>query len=123
MNWKERYKKANIIHIDLDGTICNEECFTAEECINATLNQAIWRWMWKIHNDPVDRKFIIINTARRTKFARETIEWLDKNSVPFDGVSFRKSPSDLYIDDKCVNINDFLKFIGGKYEKMDKSKN
>lgn len=117
MNWKERFEKAKIIHVDLDGVLCKEECFTADECANATLNVEFWQWLWKIHNATEDRKFIIIYTARRTKYARETIEWLEKNNVPFDGIDFRKTPSDFYIDDKAINIDEFMKFLRKKINK------
>ena len=111
MNLQERIDKAKVFHIDLDGTICKEECWTPEECVNATPNKELIRWMWKIYTSP---RTIIIYTARRTKFSRETIEWLDRNNVPYTGISFKKQPTDIYIDDKAYNVEDLNKLIKRK---------
>jgi hypothetical protein len=105
----ERLKKANVIHCDLDKTLCIEDCWTPEECINATPNEKLIRLLYKLQYgtmwEGVGPKIIIVYTARRIDFAEETIRWCLKNNI-FWPISFTKIPSDVYIDDKAINIDD-----------------
>jgi uncharacterized HAD superfamily protein len=90
-----------LIAVDLDGTLCEGE-------------------FWG-NGDPKPKKdlidyfnslymkgaHIIIYTARRAEFARETFAWLDKHAVLYHGVMMQKKPgADVYIDDKALNIDD-----------------
>jgi len=101
-----------VINCDLDGTICREVCYSREECINAVPVPEMVEFLWSAYNDREYLPQIIIYTARRTKFARETIEWLEKNNLPFP-ISFRKKSGEVYIDDKAINSRDIIKHIKG----------
>jgi hypothetical protein len=68
---------------------------------------------WSAYNDTELLPILEIYTARRTKFARETIEWLEKNNLPF-AISFRKNPFDLYIGNECINTDRIVKQIRGR---------
>jgi capsule biosynthesis phosphatase len=63
--------------------------------------------------------YLIIYTARRMKthqgnmgaviadIGRITIEWLDKNQVPYDEIYFGKPWADIYIDDNAYRFQDW----------------
>jgi uncharacterized HAD superfamily protein len=99
--------KRKVIAVDLDGTLCKSE-YWGEGIPEPE----------KVIIAEVDRLFmagaiIIIYTARRPEYARETYAWLDYYGVPYHGVMMQKKPgADLYIDDKALNVED----IGGCYE-------
>jgi len=52
---------------------------------------------------------IIIWTARQWNNAPFLISWLTRYSVPYHGIRMEKGGSDVYLDDKMVSIDEFLK--------------
>jgi len=102
-----------VLNVDLDGTICEETCYRREECVVAKPVKEMIEFLWSAHNDLEYLPQIVIYTARRTRYARETIEWLERNNLPFP-VSFHKKPGEIYVDDKAINSRDIVKHIKGK---------
>jgi len=94
-----------IIAVDVDGTLCNEICWTILDCKNATPKIDVIN---KI-NELYQSSFIVIHTARRNDLYEITIEWLEKNNVKYHAVKFEKMPADMYIDDKARTLEDLLK--------------
>ena len=90
------------IAVDLDGTLCKEICFTAEEVSKATPVKKIVDKVneWHLHNS------IIIWTARRNELLTATAKWLDKHNIQFDAISNHKLAADIYVDDKMVHPRD-----------------
>jgi len=105
--------KMKVIAIDMDLTLTNEECWTEQECLEATPNQKV---IDKIR-DICMTHYIVISTARRVELAATTIKWLYKYDVPFNAIDFRKTAADLYVDDKAITPEEFLKtdFTKGLY--------
>jgi uncharacterized HAD superfamily protein len=87
-----------IVLFDLDGTLCVEECWTAEECKNATLREDIAEKL----NELYQKNFIVIYTARRDENIPATLEWLRRNNIRFHAITNLKSAADVYIDDKAL---------------------
>jgi uncharacterized HAD superfamily protein len=88
-----------VIGVDMDKTLCKETCWDEEQCLNATPDQHIIDQVNKLKN----RHFVMIYTARRDELIPATLRWLRKNEVYFNGISNRKEPLDIYIDDKAFN--------------------
>ena len=101
--WK-RLDKAKVVHIDLDGTLCTGEAFTEEECLNAIPRLDVIRKVNKMFH----KKYIVIWTARRNDLIGASITWLNKHAVLYNAIDNKKGATDLYIDDKCINIEDFM---------------
>jgi len=107
-NWKkEAIKKAKVLAIDMDGTLCEEECWTNEEVYNAKPRLDVIHKVKKLSKS----KFIVIMTARRLDLSEATIRWLNRYEVSYHAISFNKMPCDLLIDDKVMNVKDFLKEV------------
>lgn len=94
--------KGKLICVDLDGTLCDgrfyrEHPLPKEEAI------------LKVQSLHERGAFILIYTARQEKWYGETKSWLIKYQVPFIGIAMRHKPNaDVYIDDKAINIEDFM---------------
>ena len=95
---------AKVLVVDVDGTLTEEICWTEEECQNATPNQKMIDKLRELYF----QYYIVIGTARRVELATATIKWLYKHDVPFNAIDFRKTAGDLYVDDKCLPIDEFL---------------
>ena len=97
---KKKYKR-KLIHFDIDGTLCKEECWTEKECLEATPNEKnikLCNELFKICN------YLVIYTARRDSLMSVTFEWLKDNGIRFHAVSNIKNPTDFYFDDKAVKL-------------------
>jgi len=94
---------AKVILVDIDGVLAMGEAWTPEECLKAKPNLKVIEKLRNLHLTG----FIVIYTARRDCLIPVTLEWLRRNNVPFHAFSNNKTPCDLLIDDKAVNINDF----------------
>lgn len=103
-NLKERIKKAFIVAIDMDDTLCIGNHYTPDECINAL---PVLR-MVEITKELAERKYIIIYTARKYELAEATLKWLDKYNVRYNAISFRKTNTDIYIDDRAVRPEELI---------------
>jgi len=102
---KKRLSKAFVVAVDVDGTLCTGEAYTPEECLQAKPREDVIKKV----NEMYFRNFIVIWTARRDDLIPATIQWLKKHGVLFNAISNNKMASDFYIDDKCQNVEDFLK--------------
>jgi uncharacterized HAD superfamily protein len=98
-----KIKPKSIIAVDLDKTLCKEECFTEEECFYAT---PIKKTIDKINNLNRKGHFIIIHTSRKEDLRLITEYWLKKNKVSYNVLVCEKLWADYYIDDKNLKIND-----------------
>ncbi len=97
------------IVIDLDGTICELKKEWQNYC-----DVIVNKWaVDKIKKLKELWHYIIIQTARHmetcgsnlwlvnARVTKNTIEWLEKNNIPFDEIYFWKPNADLYIDDNA----------------------
>ena len=90
-----------LLAIDMDGTICKGE-YWGEETLEP--NQWFIDKMWCWYKAGAH---IIIYTARQPVHYAKTHAWLIEHQVPFHGIAMLCKPgADLYIDDKCLNIED-----------------
>lgn len=94
-----------ILAIDLDGTLCEEVCWTSSQCLEATPVEAMIAKMRKITSG----KIIVIYTARKDHLIPATLKWLRKHNVPYHSFSNNKIPADFYIDDHAITPEDWLK--------------
>lgn len=97
--------RAKIILVDLDGTLCEGECWSPEECLRV---KPLQKNIEKV-NKLAKGNFIVIWTARRDHLIEASIKWLRRNGVMFDAISNNKAPADCYIDDKMFSFEDALK--------------
>jgi hypothetical protein len=95
--------KDNIVLFDIDGCLCEGECWTVEECLNA---KPIEENIKKYNDIYLTAKFTIIYTARKDELIPATLEWLRRNNIRWHAFSNLKSPASLYFDDKAINIKD-----------------
>ena len=89
-----------LIAIDLDGTLCTGKFWVAEP-------EPLKDRIEFVNNLYKKGAHIIIWTARNKIHFIKTFDWLEKYNVMYHGIAMgKKIGADLYIDDKCVNIND-----------------
>lgn len=94
---------SKLICVDLDWTLCE------------------WEFRWEWEPTPIIERIeyikylyerwwhIIIYTARATSYFTVTMAWLIKHWVKFHWIAMQQKPwADLYIDDKCLNIEDLI---------------
>ena len=93
-----------VICVDLDGTLCNGEAWTEEDCLLATPRTDI---IEKV-NALYQRNFIVLYTARRDFLIPASLEWLRKNNVRYHAWSNIKIPATKYIDDKFFSPESLL---------------
>lgn len=106
-------KKYNRIVVDIDNTIC----FVHDrDFVNAIPNIEIIDKINKLHEDGWE---IYLFTARgdnscktlkakEKKYREVTETWLFTNGVKYDKLMFGKPNADYYVDDKNINIKEFL---------------
>ena len=101
------------ICIDLDGTICRlrrpEQSYAEVEAMPHAVE--------KIRQFKNAGHYVIIYTARHMKtcngnvgqvIARQglvTLEWLERNGIPYDEIHFGKPHADVYLDDNAVRLS------------------
>lgn len=105
MSMKVKLKKAVTVRVDMDGVLCYGESFTPFQCLHAPPRLDMIRKV----NELSFKKYIIIWTARRDNLLEATSIWLKRNGVHYHAIDNKKNPSDIYIDDKAINSEDFLK--------------
>lgn len=91
--------KDRVVAFDLDGTICNEKCWTIEEARAATPNEKMIAKMSEVYQIG----FVVVHTARKDELMPITLEWLRRNNVRYHAISNLKMPSDVYIDDLAIH--------------------
>lgn len=103
------------ICLDLDGVICAikapNETYADVKPIKGAIE--------KIKSLKASGHYIIINTARHmkttdsnlgllnAKVTKLTLDWLEKNNVPFDEIYFGKPWAHLYIDVNAYRFNNW----------------
>jgi len=95
-------KNRQLLAFDVDGSLCNEVCWTKEECLNATPNQKLIDHCNSHYEDSIT----IIYTARKDELIEATIQWLRTHGVRYWAISNQKLHFDLLIDDNVLNIKD-----------------
>lgn len=105
------------IVIDLDGTLCGQTS-GGDEYRWAMPKRAMIDKLWDYYEAGWQ---IIIHTARGMKscdgdadfaenrYGEMTETWLWENEVPFSKLIFGKPAGDMYVDDKGVSIEGFLR--------------
>jgi len=89
---------------DIDGTICSQE--KPENYSKAVPNKD----MIKKINELYDQKNkIYLHTGRHMQNEEITKKWLKKYKVKYHHIFFNKPVGDLYIDDRGITPEDFLK--------------
>ncbi len=105
---KKEEMKNKTYAIDLDGTLCHGNAWTPEEVAGLKPRRdAIEKVNTLYSNNELN--YIIIFTARKNELMSETFNWLDRHGVKYHAVSNLKMPADLYVDDKAINVEDWLK--------------
>lgn len=98
--------KGKLICVDMDGTLCEGEYWHVGGEQEPVPKQKMIDIVNSLY---VKGAHIIIWTARTPDAFYATQKWLIKHEVKFHGISMqRKCGSDLYIDDKCLNVDDVL---------------
>ena len=100
-------KEKSIVAVDLDGTLCEGECFTEEDCLKTKPKIEMIN---KVNE--LNRKkdcFIIIYTSRKEFLRNATTFWLKWTEVRYQALVMEKLWADVYIDDKNVLIKDLMK--------------
>lgn len=104
------------IVFDLDGTICQikEKDQTYLDVL------PIKEVIEKIRELKSKNWYIIISTARhmvtcggnvdlvKNRIGNQTIDWLLKYNIPYDEIQFGKPYGEYYVDDKALNLKDFI---------------
>lgn len=90
-----------LIAVDLDGTLTEDDCWTAHECLTAEARVDIIK---KVKDLYYDRNVIIIYTARPETMRDETEYWLRKNKVKYHALVMgnNKMGADIYVDDRAI---------------------
>ena len=97
-------KPHSIIAVDMDGTLCENEGFTEQDCIDAKPKMDMISKINELHHKGC---FIIIYTARRSFLRAVTEYWLEKYEVEYNIIDVgHKVWADYYIDDRNILIND-----------------
>lgn len=92
-----------IICVDLDGTLCEGTFWKGME--HPPVNKKVQELVWDLD----DRGgCIIIWTARPLILLSKTYKWLGSQNLHYPIALRNKPPADLYIDDKCINIDDLV---------------
>ena len=81
----------------MDGTLCNEVCYTVKEIQKATPNKKMVEFCDKHFRED----FVVIYTARVDELIPATLEWLRRNNVRYHAISNLKIPASVYFDDKA----------------------
>lgn len=94
-----------VILVDVDGTLTKSVAWTPYECEVAEPRPEVIERVNQLYLT----NFIVIYTARRDELIPATLVWLRKNGVRFNALSNNKCGGELLIDDKCVNVEDFIR--------------
>lgn len=101
------------ICIDFDGVICQLKQSDSDSYENLKPTPGAIEKLTKLKQSG---HYLIIYTARRMKthqgnlgaviadIGRITMDWLDKNQVPYDEIYFGKPWADIYIDDNAYRF-------------------
>ena len=91
-----------VYNIDFDGTLTlDDKCYD-----NPKPNYPVIKKTNELYRQG---HLIIIWTARWWDNANEVVAWLIKHKVHFHGILMGKGGTDHYVDDKVINVKDFIK--------------
>lgn len=96
------YKRPPVVAVDIDGLLCRGNYWGKGD-------PKVIRRARTYLKEIFPRAFIVINTARRYSFAKETLLWLDRNNIPYHAIHFEKVPAEFYIDDRNITFENLLK--------------
>ena len=96
----QNLKPKSLIAMDLDGTLCEGECWDDDKIMHALPIQKMIELNNKLY---CSGHHIIIYTARPEKQRLATEYWLKKNGVRFHALRMDKMGASCYIDDKSIN--------------------
>lgn len=99
MTYKENSDR-KVYNIDFDGTLTDGSSYE-----NLVPNQEM---IQKVRELYYSGHIIILWSARLWESAKDIAGWAIMNNIPFHGLMLGKGGTDFYVDDKNVNINDFL---------------
>lgn len=99
MNTYKENPDRKVFNVDFDGTLTTGE-YTQDPGPKADV-------IAKVRDLYMNGHLIIIWTARWWENAPFLVSWLIKHGVPFHGVMMGKGGSDIYVDDKALNVADF----------------
>ena len=94
-----------VILVDIDKTLCEEECWTSEECLNATPRKDVIDFVNKISLQNI----VILYTARMDELMTATFKWVKRNDIRNRGISNTKIGCDILIDDKGFRPEELLR--------------
>ncbi len=97
---------SRILIIDIDGVLAIEQCNIPleERAVVEGAQDAIRRLKQKGYS-------IILCTSRFRSQKDTTIEWLERNNIPFDDIVFGKPRGILYIDDRGYRFKGWDRFF------------
>jgi len=95
----------------MDGTLCYGIAWTVEDVPKMKPRLDVIEKVNKLALEGIDGHpvKIMVWTARRDELIPATLEWLRKHDVRFWGISNNKIAAELYIDDRAINVEDWLK--------------
>lgn len=103
-----------VFAVDIDGTITQSNAWTDEEVIKAKPNKKLIDLINALY---IQKNIIILYTCRGDSIIPATKYWLKKHGVKYHSINNNKLWADLYIDDKAINPNDFVKKYGQLFKK------
>ncbi len=97
---------SRILIVDIDGVLAIEQCNIPleERAAVEGAQDAIRRLKQKGYH-------IILCTSRFRSQKAATIEWLERNNIPFDCIVFGKPRGILYIDDRGYRFRGWERFF------------
>lgn len=102
--------KPKVYLIDIDKTLTNEVCYCIDDVLNATPREDVV----KLVNRLYEKDWVIVYTARIDELIPATLKWLRKNNISFHAFSNNKIPGDYYVDDRAINVEDFIKGVNNE---------
>lgn len=96
-------KQRKVYNIDLDHTLTADPpgIYTEDPLPNIEIIEAL-------NKKYMTGNIIIIWTARWWDNAPFVVSWLIKHGVKFHGIMMGKGGSDCYVDDKAIQLSEFM---------------
>ena len=116
-----------VLVVDLDKTLCAKK-LPGESYANVPPHQDIIRAISNVHDSGGE---VIIESARNMltqhndeskvikSVGLDTLTWLDKVNMHYDGIKFGKTCGTCYIDDKALRPKEFMSIYNSLKNKKD----
>lgn len=113
--------------VDIDKTLCSKKTKTETYADVKPYNDII-EALNTLHNNGAE---VYLESARNmltqgnneSKVIKNvgltTLQWLDNNNVPYDGIKFGKTMGTCYIDDKALRPKEFMRIYESLEDKSD----